>query len=367
MFVGQEHIQELFNKFIENKDIPHSFFYGPSGIGKTTYAKEIAKKLNTSFYEFDAANFKLDDLRKISLSDSIFKPVVFIDEVHRLNSVNMDALLKPLEKNTFFFICASTLNPYSAINSALRSRLLFFEFYPLSDDELAQILDYLDNSLSDEVKEFLIKSSSFDARAMINLLENAKKLGELSLENLKKIRAHFINNQNDALLTSAFIKSLRASDTNAALLYLARMIKENYDVLYIARRLVIFASEDISNANPNALLLANACLNCVKQIGYPEARIILSQCVVFLSKCKKSNASYLAINKALDYVKNNKLSPIPKYLDNYSPCKKDYIYPHDNPNKKQTMANNCPIFYEDNAIGYEKNFEIWQKEGLYKC
>lgn len=367
--VGQDKVREIFDEFIKAKEIPHSVFYGPSGVGKTTFARFIAKELKTNFYEFDGASFSVEELRKVIKKDSLFKPVVFIDEIHRLNKGVQDVLLKPLEENNFYFLAASTHNPLYSLNKALCSRLLFFEFMPLSYDELQEILEKAQPNLSTEIKDYLIKSSSNDARAMLNLLRYANVFKNISLEKLKALRPNYISNKEDEfLLTSALIKSLRASEVNAAILYLARMINAGIDILYIARRLCIFASEDVGNANPNALVIANSCLQICKDIGLPEARITLSQCVVFLANSKKSNSSYKAINKALEFVNNNEALQIPTYLDNNHPDKeKYYIYPHDEPNKTQEMAINCPKFYEDYGIGYEKNFALWRKEGLYKC
>ncbi|WP_267524560.1 AAA family ATPase [Campylobacter sp. MG1] len=367
--VGQNEVRDKFKVFLEKKIIPPSIFYGPSGVGKTTFARILAKELNTIFYEFDGASFSVEEMRKIIKKDGIFKPLVFIDEIHRLNKGVQDVLLKPLEEDNFYFIAASTHNPIYSLNKALCSRLLFFEFKSLNNDELGQILDNLNPNIEKDAREYLIKSSANDARAMLNLYKYASVFGKITLENLKSLRKSYISNKDDEyLLTSAFIKSLRASDTNAAILYLARMINSGVDILYIARRLCIFASEDVGNANPNALVVANATLQICKEIGLPEARIPLSQCVVMLSNSKKSNSSYLAINNALDFVKNNEALEIPNYLNNNHPDKdKFYIYPHDEPHKKQIMAPNCPEFYSDFSIGYEKNFSLWRKEGLYKC
>lgn len=368
--VGQDKVREKFANFIKQGEIPPSVFYGPSGVGKTTFARILAKELKTDFFEFDGASFSVEELRKIIKQNTLFKPLVFIDEIHRLNKGVQDVLLKPLEENNFYFLAASTHNPMYSLNKALCSRLLFFEFMPLSYDELEQILEkHYPNAMDKEAKDYLIKSSSNDARAMLNLLKYARSFGEITLEILKELRPAFISNKEDEyILTSALIKSLRASDTDAAILYLARMINSGIDILYIARRLCIFASEDVGNANPNALVMANSTLQICKDIGLPEARIILAQCVVFLANSKKSNASYVAINNALDFVKNNEALKIPDYLNNNHPDKdKFYIYPHDNPNQKQVMAINCPNFYKDFGIGYEKNFAIWKKEGLYKC
>lgn len=367
--VGQNEVRNKFKVFLEKKAIPPSVFYGPSGVGKTTFARELAKELKTTFYEFDGASFSVEELRKIIRQNSIFKPLIFIDEIHRLNKGVQDVLLKPLEDDNFYFIAASTHNPIYSLNKALCSRLLFFEFKALSNDELRQILDDINPNIDEEAKQYLIKSSSNDARAMLNLYKYASVFGEITLQNLKSLRNTYISNKEDEyLLTSAFIKSLRASDTDAAILYLARMINSGIDILYIARRMCIFASEDVGNANPNAIVVANSTLQICKDIGLPEARIPLSQCAVFLSNSKKSNASYIAINKALDFVKNNEALQIPNYLNNNHPDKdKFYIYPHDEPNKFQVMAPNCPKFYNDFGIGYEHNFLIWRKEGLYKC
>lgn len=362
--LGQHKVKEVFQKFILSKDVPNAVFFGPSGCGKTTFVRLLAKELGGEFYEFDGASFSVEKVRSL-LKPGLFKPIVFVDEVHRLSRTQQEAFLKPLEEGGFYFFAASTQNPIFMLEKALRSRLLFFEFEKLSDEIFLEFLK--NHNLDDECKKLLILASNGDFRVLQNLLKNAYKLSKApSVDDIKALSKNlcYVDNSHYELI-SALIKSMRGSDTDAALLYLARYLISNGDAVFVARRLVIFASEDVGGANPSALNLAVSTMQGVEKIGMPEARILLSQCVVYLCKSPKSNASYNAINKALDYVKSSPQEPIPPYLINTHEEKKHYIYPHDFPNKKQIYAPNCPKFYEDYQIGFEKNFTFW-KDNLYK-
>ncbi|MGH2305982.1 replication-associated recombination protein A [Campylobacter taeniopygiae] len=364
--IGQKDLVEIFKKFITMQKLPHSLFYGVAGCGKTTFAKVIAKDFGLDFYEFDGGNFKLEELRNIldQYKNSLYKPLIFIDEIHRLNKTQQEMLLIPMENYRCIIIGASTENPYFVLCSGIRSRSMLFEFKTLKAKDLEILLKKVQEKLSfdidDEAKDFLVKSA--DARSMLNLLEFALVLDpkNINLNNLKKLR-NGVNSegvsQKDThyILASAMIKSLRGSDVDAALYYLARLIDAGESADFLARRLIIFASEDVGNADPNALNLATSTLIAVKNIGYPEARIILSQCVVYLASALKSNSSYKAINKALDFVKKNEALDIPNYLNNNHPERKNYLYPHDFGGwiEQKYLSENLK-FYESKGIGEEK-------------
>lgn len=336
--LGQKELVEVFKKFLKLQKLPHSIFFGVAGSGKTSFARAVANEFGLDFYEFDGGNFKLEELRKIieNYKESLYKPLIFIDEIHRLNKTQQEMLLVPMENYRCIIIGASTENPYFVLSSGIRSRSMLFEFKALKPDELEVLLqrvkDELGFEIDEDAKDFILKSG--DARAMLNVLEFALVLDskKISLENLKKLRPSVqsegvSSKDTHYLLASALIKSLRGSDVDAALYYLARLIDAGESADFIARRLVIFASEDIGNADSNALNLAVSTLSAVKNIGYPEARIILAQCVVYLASSIKSNSSYKAINKALDFVRNNEALEIPSYLNNHT--SQNYLYPHD--------------------------------------
>ena len=247
---------------------------------------------------------------------------------------------------------------------------MLFEFKPLDSHDFQRLLtcvsDEIKFDINDEAKEYLFKSSGGDARSFLNLLEFALNLDtNITLENLKILRANAVSegvSEDDTHyhLASAFIKSLRGSDENAVIYYLARLIDAGESADFIARRMVIFASEDIGNANPNALNLATSTLTAVSKIGYPEARIILSQCAVYLAHSPKSNSSYLAINSALKYVKNEQPLKIPPYLVNTDPQIKNYLYPHDFGGWVEQKYLEKPLkFYESKGIGFEKTLDEW--------
>ncbi|ARJ57024.1 replication-associated recombination protein A [Campylobacter cuniculorum] len=336
--LGQKELVAVFKKFLNMQKLPHSIFFGVAGSGKTSFARAVANDFGLDFYEFDGGNFKLEELRKIieKYKESLYKPLIFIDEIHRLNKTQQEMLLVPMENYRCIIIGASTENPYFVLSSGIRSRSMLFEFKALKPKELEILLQRVQKQLQfdidEDAKDFILKSA--DARAMLNVLEFALVLNpkQVSLENLRKLRPNIqsegvSSKDTHYLLASALIKSLRGSDVDAALYYLARLIEGGESADFIARRLVIFASEDIGNADTNALNLAVNTLQGVKNIGYPEARILLAQCVVYLASSIKSNSSYKAIEKALDFVKNNEALEIPSYLNNHS--SQNYLYPHD--------------------------------------
>ncbi|EAK4449281.1 replication-associated recombination protein A [Campylobacter upsaliensis] len=364
--LGQYELVEVFKKFIAMQKLPHSLFFGVAGSGKTSFARAVAKEFGLDFYEFDGGNFKLEELRKIleNYKNSLYKPLIFIDEIHRLSKTQQEMLLIPMENYRLILIGASTENPYFVLSQGIRSRSMLFHFKALGVEELGLLLKKVQKNLNftldDDAKDFLLKSG--DARSMLNLIEFVLVLEQkhINLKNLKKLRntanSEGVNSKDTHyLLASALIKSLRGSDVDAALYYLARLIDGGESADFIARRLVIFASEDIGNADSKALILATSTLEAVKNIGYPEARIILAQCVIYLASAMKSNSSYKAINEALHFVRNNPPLPIPAYLNNNAPQSKDYLYPHDfGGYVEQKYLSQALKFYYSKGIGEEK-------------
>ncbi len=374
--LGQKELVKLFESFVAKQKLPHSIFFGPAGSGKTSFARAVANDFGLDFYEFDGANFKLEDLRKIiaQYEESLYKPLIFIDEIHRLSKTQQEMLLLPLENFKCILIGASTENPFFVLSSGIRSRSMLFEFKPLNEEDLKALIQRVKEELNIVCDEdscaFILKMCGGDARAVLNLIEFALIVDEkeLSLHTLKTLKANALNDgvsskDTHYRLASSLIKSLRGSDIDAALYYLARLIEGGESADFIARRLVIFASEDIGNADTNALNLATNCLIAVKSIGYPEARIILAQCVVYLASAVKSNSSYKAINKALDFVRNNPALPLLPHLDNNNAAIKNYLYPHDFGGfvKQQYLAK--PLkFYESKGYGAEKTLHEWLKK-----
>ena len=373
--IGQEELLAqgaVFRTLIEKNALMHSFFYGPPGCGKTTLARVISKVLKRPFFELNATTLKIDELRKIfkEYANALEKPLIFIDEVHRLSKNQQEVLLPFMENNSALIIGASTENPYYSLTSAMRSRSHLFELKQVNNTalklQLQKIIEREGVELSDEAEAFLVSSSSGDVRAMLNLLESAIALGsEVTLEMLKSIRPHALqagSSESDSHydLASAMIKSIRGSDVDASIYYMARLVDGGEPAEFIARRLAILASEDIGNANPHALNLASSTLNIVKMIGYPEARISLSQLVIYLASSPKSNSAYRAINSALSAIKEGEIYPIPA---NIKHDKVNYLYPHNYGGwvEQKYMSKNMK-FYESSKIGFEKTLDEWIKK-----
>jgi putative ATPase len=359
--VGQEHLAgkgSILRTAIEQGKVPSMILWGPPGTGKTTIANIIAHTLQAPFFTLSAISSGVKDVREaIETAKTIQKGILFIDEIHRFNKGQQDALLGAVEKGIVTLIGATTENPSFEVNSALLSRCQVYVLRSLEEKDLVQLLQQAmerDEVLSTkkiELKETeaLINISGGDARKLLNLLElvvdtlsgtSSNKPVVITDDQVMSIAQQRIalydkSGEQHYDIISAFIKSIRGSDPNGAVYWLARMIEGGEDVKFIARRLVILASEDIGNANPTALVMANTTFDAVAKIGYPEARIILSQCVVYLAASAKSNASYMAINAALAAVQQHGDLPVPLHIRN-APTKlmknmgygKNYQYSH---------------------------------------
>ncbi len=381
-FLGQKHLlgaRAPFLRLIEAGSIPHSFFFGPPGTGKTSLARIIAAKLEANFFEFNATSVKIDDIRKAvdANKNSFTKPLIFIDEVHRLSKTQQEVLLPIMENKFALIIGASTENPFFSLTGGIRSRSMLFEFFSLTDDDLREALtkglQTLGKEADDDAAEYLVRSSSGDARAMLTLLEFAAKLEDrVTLDTLKKLRPQALTGgageaETHYNLASALIKSVRGSDENAAVYYLARLLAGGEEPRFVARRLAILAAEDIGNANPNALQLANAAFSLVEKIGMPESRIILSQLTIYLACCPKSNSAYTAIDDALALVESGEIQPVPPHLKDahFAGAKSlgrgvGYKYPHDFGGWAEQRYTQKPLdIVKLKDIGFEKTLKEW--------
>ncbi|MEM9858503.1 MAG: replication-associated recombination protein A [Bacteroidota bacterium] len=359
--IGQEHLvgeQGILRKTIRSGIIPSMILWGPPGVGKTTIANIIANEIKSPFYTLSAVSAGVKDVREvIDRAKRQSKVILFIDEIHRFNKSQQDALLGAVEKGVITLIGATTENPSFEVNSALLSRCQVYTLKSLTEDDLMklikQALDTDEKLKKKEVeiqeKKALFQISGGDARKLLNLLElvidsvdsDAVTITDQIVKEIAQQRVSIYDKSGEQHydIISAFIKSLRGSDPNAAVYYLARMIEGGEDVKFIARRMLILASEDIGNANPTALVMATNTFQAVTVIGYPEARIILSQCATYLACSPKSNASYLAINKAQRVVQETGDLQVPMALRN-SPTRlmkdsgygKGYQYAHDHAN-----------------------------------
>ncbi|MBL0135524.1 MAG: replication-associated recombination protein A [Chitinophagaceae bacterium] len=353
---GQEHLTgngSILRTAIEKGKVPSMILWGPPGTGKTTLANIIAQTLKVPFYTLSAISSGVKEVREVIETAKTQKDaILFIDEIHRFNKGQQDALLGAVEKGIVTLIGATTENPSFEVNSALLSRCQVYVLKGLGKEQLLQLLQHAistDEQLSKrkinlQETEALLLISGGDARKLLNLLEIVcdSVTGDITITDTKvmevaqqKIALYDKKGEQHYDIISAFIKSMRGSDPNGAVYWLARMIEGGEDVAFIARRMLILASEDIGNANPTALVMANTCFDAVTKIGYPESRIILSQCAIYLASSPKSNASYMAIDDALAAVRSQGDLPVPLYLRN-APTKlmknmdygKGYQYSH---------------------------------------
>lgn len=361
-YVGQKHLvgkDAILRVAIESGRLPSLILWGPPGVGKTTLAFIIAKQLDRPFFSLSAINSGVKDIREVIEKAAALKdqnenlPILFIDEIHRFSKSQQDSLLGAVERGLVTLIGATTENPSFEVISALLSRCQVYILQNLSEEDLVGLLNkaisqdqyLLSKKISIREHEALLRLSGGDARKLLNVLElvvNAANSSTVVISNdlvLKHVQHNMAlydkAGEQHYDIISAFIKSIRGSDPNAAVYWLARMIAGGEDPSFIARRLLILASEDIGNANPNALLLANTCFQAVNVIGWPESRIILSQTVTYLASSAKSNASYEAIAKALDLVNRTGDQSVPLHLRN-APTKlmknigygREYEYSH---------------------------------------
>jgi putative ATPase len=354
--VGQQHLTgkgSILRTAIEHGKIPSMILWGPPGVGKTTVAHIIAQTLQVPFYQLSAISSGVKEVREVIENAKKQEGVIlFIDEIHRFNKGQQDALLGAVEKGIITLIGATTENPSFEVNSALLSRCQVYVLKGLDENDLITLLQHaLQNDVLLKTKKFhlkettaLINISGGDARKLLNLVElvtdTLGDVGEITDEKVMAIAQQRIaiydkKGEQHYDIISAFIKSIRGSDPNAAVYWLARMIEGGEDVKFIARRLLILASEDIGNANPNALLIANACFDAVNKIGYPESNLILSQCAIYLASSAKSNSATVAIGVAMSIVKLHGDLPVPLHIRN-APTKlmkdlnygKNYAYSH---------------------------------------
>lgn len=363
--IGQSHLVGevgILTKFIQQSFIPSMILWGPPGVGKTTIASLLAEKLKRPFFSISAVNAGVKEVREVleKSQKNLFTlkstPILFIDEIHRFNKSQQDALLAAVEKGIITLIGATTENPSFEVIPALISRMQVFVLHPLNKQELVMILK---KAIKEDVvlskkkitlhqTDALIAYSGGDARKLLNALESIIQqnpsdeiviTNDLVKSTLQKTILYDKKAEQHYDVISAFIKSVRGSDIDASLYWLAVMLRGGEDPVFIARRLIILAAEDIGLANPNALLLANACFDAVHKIGMPEARIILAETTIYLAQSPKSNSAYLAIDKALEFIDNHGICPVPLHLRNApTQLMKDlnysigYKYPHDFPN-----------------------------------
>jgi putative ATPase len=401
--IGQEHLvgpNGIIRKAIQSGNVPSMILWGPPGVGKTTIANIIANEVKRPFQMLSAVSAGVKDVREvIDQAKRTSRVILFIDEIHRFNKSQQDALLGAVEKGTITLIGATTENPSFEVNSALLSRCQVYTLKALDEGYLVKLVeqalsrdtDLKNREISVNEYQALINISGGDARKLLNLVELICESigGDVEITNdlvmqvaQKHIAIYDKSGEQHYDIISAFIKSIRGSDPNAAVYYLARMIEGGEDVKFIARRMVILASEDIGNANPTALVMATTTFQAVNLIGYPEARIILSQCAVYLATSPKSNASYVAINDAISTVQKTGDLPVPLAIRN-APTKlmkdldygKGYQYAHEYRNNFVAMeflpdAIKGTKFYEPGKNPREEELrnylkKLWDKKYNY--
>ena len=363
-YLGQDHLvgqNGALRKSLDVGRLPSIVLWGPPGVGKTTLALLLAKELEAPLYQLSAVNAGVKDVREVlataekkNLFDSK-RPILFIDEIHRFNKGQQDNLLHAVERGWITLIGATTENPSFEINAALLSRMQVYVLNSHAKKDLSKMIDLANGTefaikkqLKITAHEFLIRQSMGDARKLYNLIELCFQQGKSGVHIDEEFAQSVLTNAQIRYdkggdehynIISAFIKSIRGSDPQAAVYYLARMIEGGEDVKFIARRLIISASEDVGLANPNALMLANETFSAVERVGWPESRIILSQCVIYLATSPKSSSAYAAIGAAQKLVQQTGNLETPDHLKNASSALardlghgKDYLWPHDYPN-----------------------------------
>lgn len=398
-FVGQKHLvgkDKPLNRMIKADRLSSMIFYGPPGTGKTTLAYIIAKTTKMDYQELSATSSGVKDIKAViqraeeNLSIYSIRTLLFIDEIHRFNKSQQDTLLPHVESGLIVLIGATTENPYFEVNKALISRSQVLTLKRLEDDDLRLLISNAlqdkengygtkDIQIDDKAIDYLIQTSNGDARSLLNSLEIAvlssdEKNGKIMLDletmqnSIIRRAAVYDKSADEHYNTiSAFIKSMRGSDPDAAIYYLAKMLHAGEDIKFIARRIIILASEDIGLADPNAMNVANSAFQSIDVVGLPEARIILANAVIYMALAPKSNSAYLAINEALNFVENNRDYEIPMHLRdshtvgyNEIPNNERYRYPHDY-NYGYTNQRYLPKeiadmkFYNKKNVGYEKN------------
>ncbi len=394
-FVGQQELlgpDGPLRRLIEADRLVSLIFYGPPGTGKTALARIIAKRTDARFISINAVTSGVKEIREAVRLAGKGRTILFIDEIHRFNKIQQDALLPHVEAGDIILIGASTENPFFALVPALASRSMIFEFKPLKEAEIGEILTRALESprglggkgveIQEDALRLIAVQSGGDARKALNTLElsylilSGKGGAERAIttdivkEALQSKTAYYDEDEHYDVI-SAFIKSMRGSDPDAALYWLARMITSGEDPRFIARRILICASEDVGNADPVALQLATAAMVAVEKIGMPEARIPLAQAVLYVATAPKSNASYLAIEKAMDAVQNEELQQVPDHLrdSHYRGARvlghgRGYLYPHNYEGHyvEQKYMEKERTFYEPSDEGYERNIKILMRK-----
>ena len=405
--VGQQHIigkDKLLYRAIKADKLQSVIFYGPPGTGKTTLAKVIAQTTSAEFMQINATSAGKKDMEavieKAKQLQGMYgkRTILFIDEIHRFNKGQQDYLLPFVEDGTVTLIGATTENPYFEVNGALISRSIIFELKPLDKEDIKTLLhralEDMEKGMGayhavadEDALEFLADVSNGDARSALNAIELGILTTERSADGLihitldvaseciqKRVIKYDKNGDSHYDNISAFIKSMRGSDPDAAVYYLAKMLYAGEDVTFIARRIMICASEDVGNADPNALTVAVSAAQAVERLGMPEARIVLAQAVTYVASAPKSNAAYLAVDKALSVVRESRTAPVPTYLcdAHYKGAAKlgrglGYKYAHDYPNhyvEQQYLpdAYKDMKFYEPTENGYEQTIREYFKK-----
>lgn len=385
-FLGQSHllaVQKPLRRLIEEDKIVSLILYGPPGTGKTALAHIIAKKTRAEFISINAVTAGIKEIREAVSSIRSEKTILFVDEIHRFNKIQQDALLPYIETGELTLIGASTQNPFFALVPALSSRSVIFQFRPIPKDDLKRLVTRALSdakglgghhaSIEDEAIDFIASVSEGDARRALNILELAflssggREGGRvITLGHVKEVlenKTLYYNEDDHYDTISAFIKSMRGSDPDATVYWMAKMIESGEDPLFIARRIVICASEDVGNADPQALVVAVSAMHALERIGMPEGRIPLSQAAIYIATAPKSNASYVALEKASEEIRTQPVQPVPDHLkdSHYTGAKrlgagKGYLYPHsfDGHYITQDYMRIHKSFYTPSSEGYEE-------------